>query len=493
MIRSYALWLGGIIIALWAFRDFHLEVPVEKIRYGTERERYFLGIAIYISGWVLGYFLVTQAITVIEAMVPEPLANKLPSALVAATITIVVPFLPYFSRFVDRLRAFARMLALYPQATQRLTDLLTIARFRRDEGAVDALARELIRFGLSLPALEKHVSPSVIRILWEIQTVRDRMRSRQNVGPQRFFRARKEAVLAAEQSYRGLLRGVARVGILGASASFDTNDFYPLSEFVAHRAEAVLSSYRALISEAALACFSSGKRRRSFIEGFGYSAPRDWLLPYWPLVAVFVVDILLFFVPVALKTVPLPPPALILSNGLAQVIAVAWAVFPKAHSNFARPSLRSLPWRSYIVFGGCSYLTGAVISLPIAYANPLPANAFPIDINTTILVLLFTIYFPVITVFVSFLTDLHLRLSSRSRFGRTRDAIVGGFSMLSANLTFRLIVLIISGHWLGRPVFAVILALLGAIVGALIPRTAATYLSIGEEDVLSDARLSAGK
>ena len=52
--------------------------------------------------------------------------------------------------------------------------------------------------------------------------------------------------------------------------------------------------------------------------------------------------------------------------------------------------------------------------------------------------------------------------------------------MVLANLIFRLGILAVTHFWLDRWIFALILGMLGAVIGALIPATAASYLEVSE-------------
>ncbi len=482
-----ALLLGLGLVALWAIRDFHRDVPSQEIRYTTERDRYWLAIALYIGVWLLAYFLMTQILLALENTISGQFAQNIPPAMLGALAVVALTESPGTKGLADKLRQLARLVALYPIAARRLQQQLTAATFETDSKFREVLNHEINRFGASIEELEKQVSPAVIVRLCEVQAVRDRLRVIAETPLQegswtfcRFVNARQLALASAEQRYRRLIRRAARICILGEGSKFDAKELYPLSEFVARGAESLLQRYRALIAEAALSCFPSGRRRQSFIGRLGYVAPRDLTIPYWPLLIIFVVDLTLFLIPIITHSIPVPPPALLLTNAAAQVVAVAWAIFPKGGSNFARPSLYTLPWQSYLLYGCLSYVSGVLISLPVAYANPLPPGAFPIHLSTTTLMLLFSVYFPVVTVTVSFLTDLHLRPDGRVHHGRLWDACICAAAMVLANLIFRLGILAVTHFWLDRWIFALILGMFGAVIGALIPATAASYLEVSE-------------
>ena len=482
-----ALLLGLGLVALWAIRDFHRDVRSQDIRYTTERDRYWLAVALHVSVWLLVYFFITQFCLALENTVPGEFTQSIPPAMLGALAVVALAETPGLKGLADKLRRLTRLVALYPLAAKRLRAQLTTSTYNTDLKFQEALDREISRFGASMAELEKQVAPAVITKLCEVQAVRDRIRlitealsrgGRWTFG--RFLGARRDALDSAEQRYRRLIRRTARVCILSEGARFEADKPYPLSEFVARGAESLLQRYRALIAEAALSCFSSGRRRQNFIEQFGYVAPRDMMIPYWPLLIIFVIDLCLFVIPISTHSIPIPPPALLLTNAAAQVVAVAWAIFPKSGSNFARPSLYSLPWESYLLYGVLSYASGVLISLPVAYANPLDPNAFPVHVGTTTLILLFAIYFPVVTIVVSFLTDLHLWPDKRLHYSRLWDASICAAAMVLANIAFRLGFLAVTHYWLDKWIFALVLGILGAAIGALIPATAASYLEVSE-------------
>jgi hypothetical protein len=179
----------------------------------------------------------------------------------------------------------------------------------------------------------------------------------------------------------------------------------------------------------------------------------------------------------------------LLAHGIAQVIAVSWAILPKANSNFARPSLASLPWRSYIFFGLASYASGAVLLLMVNYVainvSPFSNNPVPTinRIGPYTLAMIFSVYFPTITVCLSLLTDLHLRRRTHvTQVYRVRDAVVSAAAMMSVNLMTRFIIWHLSGQEPPTWAFFYIVGALGLLAGALVPGSAASYLSASDDE-----------
>jgi hypothetical protein len=429
------------------------------------------------------------------------LLRTIPSALVGALVVItVLPEFPPTRNWTNRLRQFARALALYPDAMLRLSRRLVW----RADGNVDVanatFERELARYGISTHMLRQWLSPSVYRDLLEIQFVRDEFGAFvQDINAKArrgFVTSRAAALEIAERNYQTLVRRAAHVCVLGDFITVIDDEPYPLSDLIAYRTTRLLRRYRRLISEAALSCYPTGARRKCFIESFGYAAPSDWLLPYWPLVAIFALDSLLFVLPILLHSVPILPSQnlfgvfalFLLGHGIAQVFAVAWAILPKTESNFARPSPYSYPWRSYLLFGGLSYASGAALTLLIDYAAAVSLESDHQTLPTVngidpySLAFVFCAYFPVTTICVSFLTDLHLRHRTyRWWLYRARDATVTAVALGATNLLIRGGIWFLSGH--GPPTWAFlwIVIALGLVIGALIPGSAVPYLLVPDE------------
>ena len=319
---------------------------------------------------------------------------------------------------------------------------------------------------------------------------------RQFARVRRFLVARGEDFDIAERNYQRLMRRAAQICALDGAVVTREDEPYPLADFAVHAVERLLSRYRRLISQAALSCFGGGRGHREFIESFGYKAPPDWLLPYWPLWVILVLDASLFLVAALIGSnsqVNIPITAsFLVAHGLAQVLAVSWAVFPKARTNFAMPSLFSFPWPSYIVFGALSYISGASILLILNYVVSIlfpGANPRLNDINPYALSFVFSYYFPVITVCLSFLTDLHLRRITGATWSyRVLDGFVGASAMGATYLLVRVTIYLISGHPPPTWNFLYVVATIGALIGMFIPGTAASYLSASEAGGVLDTR-----
>jgi hypothetical protein len=516
VLRELAFWLGALLVVLWAFRDFDRGLSPGEIKSATQYDRYLLGILVYAALSFVAY--VISAMLFLAAyglmydlfhLTPEygPL-RTLPLAMGGTLIVIaILPEAPYLREWIDSFRAFSRTIALYPIAYRRMSSLLSTSKFHPARDSNQALQQKLGRYGSVFSALSHQLPPSVRQDLLEIQSLRDGFRELTETSrpgadkyPRKlrwFIATRGGDFEIAERNYQRLIRRAAQICALDRVVVADEDVPYPLSDFFVHAAERLLLRYRRLISQAALSCFAGGKARKEFIQKFGYAAPPDRLLPYWPLLLILVLDACLFLTPAIFGAVPAVPSPSILTlflfgHGLAQVFAVSLAIFPKATSNFARPSLRSFPWRSYAVFGSTSYALGAFILLILNYIAfrlvATPDEMPPLNnINPYLLGLIFSLYFPVITIFVSLLTDLHLRRNGGCNWGgRALDALVTASVMGGTHLLVRVIIYLISGAPPQGWMFLYITVSIGALVGFLIPCTAAVYLNDSESRDLYD-------
>jgi hypothetical protein len=243
-----------------------------------------------------------------------------------------------------------------------------------------------------------------------------------------------------------------------------------------------------LIAEFVLFSEPYSDREEKILRSFGYSASIPPTLPIRPWITVFVLDFILFLVPILvapfsdsaspIRTTPIALFACV--HAVSQTVAISWAICPKIASNFARPSLYSLPWPSYIVYGIASYLSGAAMLFILRITVPME---FPVKLPT----LVSSLSFLFMTVGVSWLIDQYLRSGfDEPRRQRVRDGIVIGLLMLAGTITFQTIIFYIA-PWLGwlekisppvamRAGFLLLSGSLGFVIGYIVPSAAARYL-----------------
>jgi hypothetical protein len=439
------------------------------------------------------------------------------AALVSALfIRIVVPNVAMTRYIVDRLRSQTHDLALFPFARESLVAALSAPGFTARKDSQSDLGQELARYGVTSDVTSS-LSASTQRSLLEAcsarrqlrelfdrthalrETLWDRMRfaiaALLAVGREkgdelfnsrllrRFWQARAECLLELETNFRRLIRHSARSLILAEEIGEQVKDktlSLAISNFVADESDNVLAGYRKLIAEAALSCVPHRAERAEFLKSFGYDAPTPPSLPLRPWLIVFALDFLLGVIPLALMSVVgHNPPIQIVRltafaciHAISQTIAIVWAFYPKIVSNFARPSLYSLPVPSYVACGLGSYVTGALILFVFRVYIPLPYEI----VRPT---LLSSLSFLFMTVGMSVLIDLRLKSASLDfEQGRLREGTVIALLMFAATLTFQAVMIYadkLQFTWLSA-CFLVLSAILGFVMGYYVPSAAAAYL-----------------
>jgi hypothetical protein len=451
------------------------------------------------------------------------------SALASALfLRLVMPNVAMTWRFLDRLREQTHDLALFPFARQALLAALSATKFAAGEDSDAELRNQLNRYGVDWK-LMSFVSPSAKRSLVEVCSLRQRLTdllnplqgfaqvlrplkpcrdSRLLAGSLRpteeiefssshavrkFGATRAMAFAQLETDFRRLMRRTALALLLAEEISekIESDALYrAISNFVAEECDDVLRRYHSLVAEAALSCVPHRAERTQFLKSFGYDVPVPPALPLYPWVIVFVLDFLLFLTPSLvmlnlggqdpnLKIAPLAMFAFV--HALSQTVALTWAIYPKMVSNFARPSLYSWPWQSYVVFGLASYVTGAIILFIFRLVFPLP---FPIVLPT----LVSSFGFLLMTVGFSVLIDRRLRSGSLDfERGRIGDGLILAALMVSGTLTFQIVIFYLAPAlgWLDvkappfvpiRLLFLVLSAGLGFVMGYFVPSATAAFM-----------------
>jgi hypothetical protein len=477
-------------------------------------------------GFDLSNPCVKQSLKKIRALDSDAL---LWSALASALfLRLVMPNVAITWRFLDRLREQTHDLALFPFARQTVLAALSASKFAAGESDAE-LRNQLNRYGVDWK-LMSFVSPSAKRSLVEACSLRQRLTDllkplqgfAQVVRPQKprldnrllagslrptdeidvlssralqkFGATRAMAFAQLETDFRRLMRRTALALLLAdeISEKIEGDALYrAISNFVAEQCDDVLARYRCLVAEAALSCVPHREERVQFLKSFGYDAPVPPALPLYPWIVVFLLDFLLFMIPSLvmlnlsgqdpnLRIAPLAMFAVV--HALSQTVALTWAIYPKMVSNFARPTLYSLPWQSYVVFGLASYATGAIILFIFRLVFPLP---FPIVLPT----LVSGLGFLLMTVGISFLIDRRLRSGSLDfERGRIGEGLILAALMASGTLTFQGVIFYLAPAlgWLDlgqvpdflpiRLLFLVLSAALGFVMGYFVPSATAAFM-----------------
>jgi hypothetical protein len=538
----------GAMISAWAYLHFHAPYPAEEIRCSVSPRRYILAVSIHVCGILAIYCILVFAVYPVLMQLMYGSENHVCwkclecedcgldeqaiiwAALISAlTVRFLMPKLPLTRQILEQMRSFAHRLALFPAARESVVACVAVTGFCGSDDAHAELVEELATYGISSYSTA-FLSKSALLRLMEVcslrrrlqkladkattQTMilrrvrilasfwfRQRQQEKQAIADHRrlvqFWQGRAAAWAQLETDFRRLLRRSARALLF----IDDIKDQAPektvrvaISNFVIEESDDVLTRYRRLIAELVLFCESRPDRQEALLKSFGYPARIPLSLPLRPWIVVFVLDLILFLVPLLVMPlmqfthitnenppIPVARPALFaFVHAVSQTLAITWAIYPKVTSNFARPSLYSLPWQSYIIYGIASYLSGAAILLLFRLNVPID---FPIVLPT----LVSSCSFLLMTVGISFLIDRHLRSGPDDiERRRLQDGAVMGLLMLLGTSTFQLIVFYVA-PWLGwvhlesrppliiRASFLVLSGSLGFVMGYIVPSTAARY------------------
>jgi hypothetical protein len=498
-----SLLLGAIAVGIWSFWNFPEPNGYNDLRFATRRARYYLGVFVYcfigIVLYVLAWASVYGVSWAVEGFLVRHGVNTFGSdelrawaALIAAVLcTMFLPTFPPTGALIAAVRrAIQEHLAFFPHGLRRLLIVISRARLRPSDEAENQLADEFARYGVTRPTFAI-LSPSSRRLLIEMCSMRNCFLHAKGQRPflKFFSRARASEWDGVELNYRRILRRASR-GLVFAEAEVDNHAAsIAISNFVIEESEELLGRYRKLLAEVALSSLPTWSLRERLIKSFGYEVQLPKGISIAPLVIVFIAEFAVFMVPVFVKITPVQLPlatsvAFALSRAIAQILAIIWALYPKSVSNFARPSLYSLPSRSYLLFGLASYATAVAVTFVLWQAIDPPFNRTPAQL--AILALFNGLFFLVTTVMVSLLTDLRLRRRTYDFTGnRTRDGIALAFTMAISMLAFSALVYITIGRPPGVSAsdhltsvwrFAVMLGVEGFFVGFFLPSVAATHL-----------------
>jgi xanthosine utilization system XapX-like protein len=513
---------GAVAVIIASVLDFHAPYRISEIRNAVLRQRYWFALAVYSTIALIAYLLVLDcAYLIISTVLPDYNAElrlpakeyeKLKTALSVALAVPpaiafmgLVPHLPLLRDITDAIRRAMQSLARYPQTVEILTAIISRSPFKVSDRAVAEVTGELERYGVSPQLIDdalannnKVLADSAAKMIQQIcsfhlsfQDLRDDPRF------ERFFAIRKEVFDDLDKHYRRVLRRSARALLIAdemSPSSLPPEELaLEVSGFVAQECEDLREKYQRLLAEATISGLSSRAARTGLISSFGYTIDLPRTLPLWPLVVIFAADFVASVAPIYLmpnmpeqfrvstKTAELAA----LAHGFGLTLSVFLAVYPKAVTNFARPSLFALPRRSYVLFGLVSYLVGNAVLYAtystIDLAPGWPAASHPFATST-----LFSVVFLVNTVILSILLDVRLRSASLAYYnGRLLDGITLAVVMMSLMVIFVVGFLALLA-WFQMPsppvewylyAFSIFcFGVLGFVMGYLVPSTAQVYL-----------------
>ena len=501
-----AICFGAAAIAIVSAVDFHAPYKISDIRYAVMPERYGFAIFVYSTIAVVFYLMALYCISLLAAILVRGSNPGITTAAIPASIAFVVlaPRLPLLRRGINALRSIMQALARYPQAVETVTAIISRSPFEIGGSATSEVTRELERYGVPAEVVHEALADdnkvlavsaaTMIRQACSLHISFEELQGDSRF--QKYFLVRKVELDSLEERYRRMLRRSARALLLAQNITVSDLDSGELameiSDFIAQECEDLRDDYQRLLAELALSSVHDRSARIELISKFGYRVTLPEPLPLLPLVVIFALDFLFSVAPLLYLT-NLPaeyavPPRVAGFTSLAHAVALTasifFAVYPKALTNFARPSLFALPWRSYALFGMVSYLTGAAI-LSVTYATVGLAPGWPASSHPIAVSLLISFLFLVNTVILSILLDVRLRNTMLDFYdGRLRDGLTYAAVMMS---TMFILLIAFNGltamygmdvpvGWEPYALVVFLFGVLGFVMGHLIPSTAEAYI-----------------
>jgi biopolymer transport protein ExbB/TolQ len=500
-----ALCLGAIAICIVAAIDFHAPFEIMEIRYAVMRDRYYFAVVAYVTIAVVFYvFLVSQIHWLVNHLYPGRRAGLLVAIPATIAFMVLVPHLPLLHRVIEFLRTMMQTLARYPQAVETVIVAIARSPIKVTERARPELQRELEGYGVPARLIEKALNhddqvlaagaATMIKQVASLHTSFLELRGNKRFA--RFFRARKAAFDEMERQYRRMLRRSARALMLTEDIMVSDVDAQELvleiSDFIAEECEDLRVAYQRRLAEASLSVVDRRDSRIELIASFGYQIVFPQALPFAPLVTIFVLDFVVSVAPLFFLHLPqnfavgsLTGGFSSLAHAVALTISIFFAIYPKASTNFARPSLYALPWSSYVVFGMISYLAGNAI-LWITYSTIPIAEGWLARSHPFAASSLFALIFLVNTVVLSILLDVRLRADGLDYHeARLRDG--AAHAVVMACVMFCLLIGFTSVTrayglempdipWLVHGLIVALFGVLGFVMGYLVPSTAEAYI-----------------
>jgi hypothetical protein len=501
---AVAVFLGASAVFIVSAVGFHAPYRISDIRYAAIRERYYFAIVVYSTIAVVLYLIALECLWLVSAGLTSQSGIGLAIAIPAAIVVVVlVPRVPFAQGGISRFRSIMQALARYPQAVEAVTAIISRSPFEIGCGATSEVTRELEGYGVPARLVERALADKEVLAISAVTMIRQVCslhisfsELRDDRRFQKFFLARDDVFYSLEKRYRQLLRRSARAFLLAENipvSDLDSGELaLEISDFIAQECEDLRGDYQRLLAEAALSSVHSRPDREELISKFGYRTLLPEGLPFVPLVVTFTLDFvisvapLLFLLglPVDYAAPPRVAVLLVLAHAVALTLSLFFAVYPKALTNFARPSLFALPWRSYVLFGMASYLIGTAV-LSVTYARVGLASGWLPSSHPIVVGSLISLVLLVNTVALSVLLDVRLRNASLDFHGaRLRDGTMHAIVMMS---TMFILVIAFQGlsakYAMALPIswthyaFVVFLSgVLGFVMGYLVPSTAEAYI-----------------
>jgi hypothetical protein len=457
---------GVAAATLWSVRDFSRPYHVHGFRASITLRRYILGSGIYAVGNVFLYTLFTGTVNHFYSATglrdhPEIKANGLP--ILALFFVMLISMVPPFSKLIDEFRKAAQRLAYYPEGLDKLLLTMGSSPFSVNAAGIERVKCELRNFALSDEETQLRQLRRPVKTMQEIESIKfqlfkllkdDRFQAILGRSMTPFESDLTRLELRCQQLYKRIAQlhaGVLALDNANFSASYRESEVVgyiaqPIEEYAAN----VREKYRKIVAKVATSEVHDPEMRSEFLRAVGYGVPARLALPFWPIIFAFLVVLIgmslpVFFAPSFNKSAYFPGltistlSIIAIMQAVKHSLALIFATNPKFYVSSARPSLRSLPINSYLLFGSYSFLACFVITLwqfTVFPRLPIPvlirsqhlgwSGSFYLALAA--LVLSFTAL--IFTLVVSVLIDLRLlKWFKNQQVNRTFDALVGGVAV----------------------------------------------------------------
>jgi hypothetical protein len=509
-------WIGALAVSVWMAFDFHEPFTSREVKYSTTPRRYWLGRSFYIGSGFFAYIIVVLlAIVSLKLLSPSFFLienGRVINSWVASAIAIIAltaaSYTPIGKNVQFFIRKVSQDIALFPYELNSLVTVISRSPFHVSDDVRSKVVKELCRYGATAKSISAVIAQPAIRALNELYSLQ---LTAQGIGRSEQFRSfsAENAIELGqlEDACHSLFR---RVGCLIALDERDIEHdlnihdlrgsvwlrghSLVISEFASETAMKLIMQYRMILAKIAVSYCPGVNDRAAFLSKAGYSDGNTTSLPFWSLTWLFLLFWILFvalMVSVRIGIVRIPNAVTIERMGLivmatgtagAQMVAILWALLPKvAVSSFARASHGKQPYVSYAVFGACSYMTALVISLLVVGGSSVgPLAALPWKGA-----FVFSLMSVVTTVGASVLIDRHLSDKGYEHPSKSlRDGLTLSLVFLLSNFFVQGIAevsRIPHTYW-----FLLIWAVVGFLIGYLLPSSVASHLVARELDIERD-------
>jgi hypothetical protein len=215
-----------------------------------------------------------------------------------------------------------------------------------------------------------------------------------------------------------------------------------ISQFISEDCQRLITSYRRLIAEATLSCFSMSIERHRFLKSFGYDVSFPATVPCLPLVVVFGLDSVLVlwpliaspwiaFGPFPIKTTNIA--AFALAHSISLTMAVIWAIVPRISASTYQIDRIA----SHCIYGLLSYVSSVFAWIALRFII-VPIPGMPLATHPVFTIATNSLYFVVLTVCIGSLVEMRMTSFEHYSANRGRDSIITSIALTASAVLIQL-------------------------------------------------------